>query len=43
MQFKQAENNPVMAIWLGKQILGQTDKVEAEVTDKIEVINDVKD
>lgn len=43
IQFRQAEKNPVMAIWLGKQILGQTEKVEAEVTDKIEVIDDVSD
>lgn len=28
-QWKLAEKNPTMAIWLGKQYLGQTDKVEA--------------
>lgn len=27
-QFKMAERNPSMAIWLGKQYLGQTDKQE---------------
>ena len=27
-QYKQAEKNPSMAIWLGKQWLGQTDKIE---------------
>lgn len=27
-QYKMAEKNPSMAIWLGKQWLGQTDKVE---------------
>ena len=27
-QWKLAEKNPTMAIWLGKQYLGQTDKVE---------------
>lgn len=27
-QFKQAEKNPTMAIWLGKQWLGQTDKID---------------
>lgn len=43
IQFKQAETNPTMAIWLGKQILGQTEKVETEVSDRIEVINDVKE
>lgn len=32
-QFMQAESNPTMAIWLGKQYLGQTDKRE----DKIEI------
>lgn len=34
-QFKMAEHNPSMAIWLGKQYLGQTDKQEvtAVVTD----------
>ena len=42
IQFKQAETNPSMAIWLGKQILGQSDKVEQNVMDKIEVINDVE-
>ena len=41
IQFKQAESNPSMAIWLGKQYLGQTEKVEAEITDKIEIANDV--
>jgi len=28
-QFKLAEKNPTMAIWLGKQYLGQTDLVNA--------------
>ena len=28
MQWKLAEKNPTMAIWLGKQYLGQRDKVE---------------
>lgn len=32
-QFTLAETNPTMAIWLGKQYLGQTDKRE----DKIEI------
>ena len=27
-QFKLAERSPAMAIWLGKQYLGQTDKIE---------------
>lgn len=30
-QFRQAETNPTMAIWLGKQYLGQTDKQEVAV------------
>lgn len=29
-QFKMAENNPTMAIWLGKQWLGQSDKIVYE-------------
>lgn len=32
MQWKQAEKNPTMAIWLGKQYLGQKDKQEIEST-----------
>lgn len=28
-QYRMAEKNPAMAIWLGKQWLGQTEKVEA--------------
>lgn len=31
-QFKMAEHNPTMAIWLGKQWLGQTDKQEVTVS-----------
>lgn len=40
-QMQQAEKNPVMSIWLGKQYLGQTDKVEQTNHEKIEVISDV--
>lgn len=29
-QFRMAETNPTMSIWLGKQWLGQTDKVMAQ-------------
>ena len=38
-QFSLAETNPTMAIWLGKQYLGQTDeeKTEDQPLDKIEV------
>lgn len=32
-QFKMAEHNCTMAIWLGKQWLGQTDKIEQTVTE----------
>ena len=42
-QFEQARTNTTMAIWLGKQFLGQSDRAEPETTDRIEVINDVKD
>lgn len=30
-QFKMAETNPTMAIWLGKQYLGQRDNMRQEV------------
>jgi hypothetical protein len=33
-QFKQSEKNPTMAIWLGKQYLGQKDKSEIDNTHK---------
>ena len=32
-QFRLAEKNATMAIWLGKQYLGQRDKYEVETTD----------
>lgn len=42
-QFRMAERNPAMAIWLGKQYLGQTEKIDqqiisidADVRDKVE-------
>lgn len=38
MQMKQAEKSPAMAIWLGKQYLGQTDNPTNENTDKV-IIN----
>lgn len=31
-QFKMAETNPTMAIWLGKQYLGQSEHVVAELS-----------
>ena len=36
-QFKLAEKNPTMAIWLGKQYLGQKDNIEVESTQLIKV------
>lgn len=33
MQWQQAEKNPTMAIWLGKQYLGQRDNIEVEHKD----------
>lgn len=41
IQFKQAETNPSMAIWLGKQILGQSDQIETVIDDKVQIVNDV--
>lgn len=45
MQFKLAEKNVAMAVWLGKQYLGQRDKVENidEEEIKVMIINDVGD
>ncbi len=40
-QFKMAETNPSMAIFLGKQYLGQKDVVEETQIERIEVIDDV--
>jgi hypothetical protein len=40
-QFKMAETNAVMAIWLGKQWLNQTDKQETVSVERIQVINNV--
>jgi hypothetical protein len=40
-QFKMAETNVAMAIWLGKQWLGQTDKQETVSVERIQVINNV--
>lgn len=48
MQFKLAEKNTAMAIWLGKQYLGQTEKIEQtnnfkeQPTLKIEVVDNEK-
>jgi hypothetical protein len=36
-QFKQARTNATMAIWLGKQYLGQKDKTEVEHSGSVDV------
>lgn len=42
-QFRMAEHNPAMAIWLGKQYLGQTEKQEvAVVSGDDETINEME-
>lgn len=41
IQFDHAEKNPVMAIWLGKQYLGQSDRVETKTEEKITFVNDL--
>ena len=38
-QLQQAEKNPTMAIWLGKQYLGQTDKIVSSNEIKLPVIH----
>lgn len=40
MQWKLAEKNNAMAIWLGKQYLGQTDKIEN--TNKNDINNQIQ-
>lgn len=44
-QYKLAERNPTMAIWLGKQYLGQRDIKEVEATEsfKVQIINDLEE
>lgn len=43
-QFRMAETNPTMAIWLGKQYLGQTEKQEVSVSVKDdETIKEMED
>lgn len=41
MQWKHAETNPTMAIWLGKQYLGQTDRIENTTMERIQIVNDM--
>lgn len=40
-QWKLAQSNTTMAIWLGKQYLGQTDKVETMTDTSVTFVNDV--
>lgn len=43
-QFRMAETNPTMAIWLGKQYLGQTERQEVAVSVKDdETIKEMED
>ena len=37
MQYKLAEKNATMALWLGKQYLGQKDNIEVESTQLVKV------
>lgn len=41
IQYKLAEKNPTMAIWLGKQYLKQKDNVEIEHDTKNGILNDL--
>lgn len=41
MQFKLAERNAAMAIWLGKQYLGQKDTVEIENKEAIDRLDHI--
>ena len=50
MQWQQAEKNATMAIWLGKQYLGQRDNIEVEhnanngiITDLLGALKDAKE
>lgn len=40
-QFRMAETNPTMAIWLGKNYLGQSDKQEITHEGKFEIRTDL--
>ena len=44
IQYKLAEKNPTMAIFLGKQYLGQRDNIDvkAENTNRITIVNDLE-
>lgn len=40
-QWKMSQANPTMAIWLGKQYLGQTDKNENNNMERVVIVNDI--
>lgn len=40
-QWQQAEKNPTMAIWLGKQYLDQKDYIQNEVADNNGILTDL--
>jgi hypothetical protein len=40
-QLKMAQNNPTMAIWLGKQFLNQVDRIEEQITGSVFIKNEV--
>ena len=44
-QFQMAQTNTTMAIWLGKQYLGQTDKNETQYANnvKVKIVNDLEE
>jgi len=44
-QFQMAQTNTTMAIWLGKQYLGQTDKNESQYSNnvKVKIVNDLEE
>jgi len=42
IQFKLAEKNTTMAIWLGKQMLGQRDIIENINNDRVVIVNDLE-
>lgn len=41
IQWKLAQNNTTMAIWLGKQYLGQKELVEEKQEETIQIVNDI--
>ena len=42
-QFKMAEHNPTMAIWLGKQYLGQKEQQELAITSTDDSIREMEE